>query len=170
MMKTHQESHSSPILVHGNFSRVSQITRKVIHKYVSADGTETQELTVEGSHQEMVHIEEGDAVSRVIKRTVLRSEGDQKEVRQCCVEIAQLSYVPKFSAAVLFYIYIASGAGSGKKKRKENQCQVKLEVCKLLLLLFIFALYTIHKHHVLLSTIVCGLLYWGLMGRLQADQ
>lgn len=47
---------------------------------MSADGTETQEVTVEGSHQEMVQIEEGDAVSRVIKRTVLRSEGDQKEV------------------------------------------------------------------------------------------
>lgn len=52
----------------------------MIHKYVSPDGTETQEVTVEGSRQEMVHIEEGDAVSRVIKRTVLHSEGDQKEV------------------------------------------------------------------------------------------
>lgn len=47
---------------------------------MSPDGTETQEVTVEGSRQEMVHIEEGDAVSRVIKRTVLHSEGDQKEV------------------------------------------------------------------------------------------
>ncbi|XP_075890000.1 ankyrin-2b isoform X4 [Nelusetta ayraudi] len=64
---------------HGNMV-VKKITRKVIHKYVSADGTETQEVTVEGSCQEMVQIEEGDAVSRVIKRTVLRSEGDQKEL------------------------------------------------------------------------------------------
>lgn len=62
----------------------------MIHKYVSADGTETQEVTVEGSHQETVLIEEGDAVSRVIKRTVLRSEGDQKEVRRR-VHIALLS-------------------------------------------------------------------------------
>lgn len=57
-----------------------QITRKVIRKYVSPDGTETQEVTIEGSQQEMVQIEEGDAISRVIKRTVLHSEGDQKEV------------------------------------------------------------------------------------------
>lgn len=57
-----------------------QITRKVIRKYVSPDGMETQEVTIEGSHQETVQIEEGDTVSRVVKRTVLRSEGDQKEV------------------------------------------------------------------------------------------
>lgn len=72
---------------------------------MSADGTETQEVTVEGSRQEMVQIEEGDAVSRVIKRTVLRSEGDQKEVRQYCVKIVRL----------LFYIYIACGASSGRQ-------------------------------------------------------
>ncbi|XP_042368568.1 ankyrin-2b isoform X1 [Plectropomus leopardus] len=59
---------------------VKKITRKVIRKYVSADGMETQEVTVEGSHQESVQIEEGDSVSRVVKRTVLHSEGDQKEL------------------------------------------------------------------------------------------
>lgn len=47
---------------------------------MSADGMETREVTIEGSHQEMVQIEEGDTVSRVVKRTVLHSEGDQKEV------------------------------------------------------------------------------------------
>lgn len=35
---------------------------------------------MEGSQQEPVPIQEGDTVSRVIKRTVLRSEGDRKEV------------------------------------------------------------------------------------------
>lgn len=63
-----------------SFCPVHQITRKVIRKYVSADGMETQEVTIEGSHQETVQIEEGDAVSRVVKRTVLHSDGDQKEV------------------------------------------------------------------------------------------
>ncbi|CAB1452657.1 unnamed protein product [Pleuronectes platessa] len=57
-----------------------KITRKVIRKYVSADGMESQEVTIEGSHQETVQIEEGDTVSRVVKRTVLHSEGDQKEL------------------------------------------------------------------------------------------
>lgn len=42
---------------------------------------ETQEVTIEGSRQESIQIEEGDAVSKVVKRTVLHSEGDQKEVR-----------------------------------------------------------------------------------------
>ncbi|XP_056882694.1 ankyrin-2b isoform X21 [Takifugu flavidus] len=64
---------------HGNMV-VKKITRKVIHKYVSADGTQTQEVSMEGSQQEPVPIQEGDSVSRVIKRTVLRSEGDQKEL------------------------------------------------------------------------------------------
>uniref|UniRef100_A0A4W6E6E5 Ankyrin 2 n=1 Tax=Lates calcarifer TaxID=8187 RepID=A0A4W6E6E5_LATCA len=64
---------------HGNMV-VKKITRKVIRKYVSADGMETQEVTIEGSHQETVQIEEGDSVSKVVKRTVLHSEGDQKEV------------------------------------------------------------------------------------------
>ncbi|XP_055362832.1 ankyrin-2b isoform X23 [Betta splendens] len=59
---------------------VKKITRKVIRKYVSADGMETQEVTVEGSHQETVQIEEGDSVSRVVRRTVLHSEGDQQEL------------------------------------------------------------------------------------------
>ncbi|XP_034712287.1 ankyrin-2b isoform X17 [Etheostoma cragini] len=64
---------------HGNMV-VKKITRKVIRKYVSADGMETQEVTIEGSHQETVQVEEGDSVSRVVKRTVLHSEGDQREL------------------------------------------------------------------------------------------
>ncbi|CAN9509792.1 unnamed protein product [Ophioblennius macclurei] len=64
---------------HGNMV-VKKITRKVIRKYVSPDGMESQEVTIEGSHQETVQIEESDNVSRVVKRTVLRSGGDQKEL------------------------------------------------------------------------------------------
>ncbi|XP_069576813.1 ankyrin-2-like isoform X2 [Brachyistius frenatus] len=64
---------------HGNMV-VKKITRKVIRKYVSPDGMETQEVTIEGSQQETVQIEEGDTVSRVVKRTVLHSDGDQKEL------------------------------------------------------------------------------------------
>uniref|UniRef100_A0AAV2KRE4 Ankyrin-2 n=1 Tax=Knipowitschia caucasica TaxID=637954 RepID=A0AAV2KRE4_KNICA len=64
---------------HGNLV-VKKITRKVVRKYVSPDGLETQEVTIEGSKQDMVRIEEGDTVSRVVKRTVLHSEGEQKEL------------------------------------------------------------------------------------------
>ncbi|XP_072314628.1 ankyrin-2b isoform X1 [Eucyclogobius newberryi] len=64
---------------HGNMV-IKKITRKVIRKYVSPDGLETQEVTIEGSKQDMVRIEEGDTVSRVVKRTVLHSEGEQREL------------------------------------------------------------------------------------------
>ncbi|XP_043953054.1 ankyrin-2b isoform X12 [Gambusia affinis] len=64
---------------HGNMV-VKKITRKVIRKCMSPDGSETQEVSIEGSHQEMVKIEEGDSVSSVAKRTVLHSKGEQKEL------------------------------------------------------------------------------------------
>ncbi|XP_055756400.1 ankyrin-2-like isoform X2 [Salvelinus fontinalis] len=64
---------------HGNMV-VKKITRKVIRKYFSPDGVEREEVTVEGSHQEMVSVEEGDVFSKVVKRTVVRSEGDQTEL------------------------------------------------------------------------------------------
>nr|XP_046174802.1 ankyrin-2-like isoform X4 [Oncorhynchus gorbuscha] len=64
---------------HGNLV-VKKITRKVIRKYFSPDGVEREEVTVEGSHQEMVSVEEGDGFSKVVKRTVVRSEGDQTEL------------------------------------------------------------------------------------------
>uniref|UniRef100_A0A8C7ZBZ5 Ankyrin 2 n=1 Tax=Oryzias sinensis TaxID=183150 RepID=A0A8C7ZBZ5_9TELE len=62
---------------HGNMV-VKKITRKVIRKYVSPDGLETQEVTVEGSQQEALQIQEGDALSRVVKRTVIH-KSDRKQ-------------------------------------------------------------------------------------------
>ncbi|XP_029615703.1 ankyrin-2 [Salmo trutta] len=59
---------------------VKKITRKVIRKYFSPDGVEREEVTVQGSQQEIVSVEEGDAFSKVVKRTVVRSEGDQTEL------------------------------------------------------------------------------------------
>nr|XP_046185404.1 ankyrin-2-like isoform X3 [Oncorhynchus gorbuscha] len=59
---------------------VKKITRKVIRKYFSPDGVEREEVTVQGSQQEMVSVEEGDGFSKVVKRTVVRSEGDQTEL------------------------------------------------------------------------------------------
>ncbi|XP_062334483.1 ankyrin-2-like isoform X2 [Osmerus eperlanus] len=59
---------------------VKKVTRKIIRKCVSADGMEQEEVTVEGSPQGSVSVAEGDSYSRVVKRTVLRSEGDHTEV------------------------------------------------------------------------------------------
>ncbi|KAG7261371.1 hypothetical protein CRUP_004136 [Coryphaenoides rupestris] len=59
---------------------IIQTTRKVIRKYVFADGVERQDVSMEGAGQEVVQVEEGDVFSRVVKRTVVRSHGDQKEL------------------------------------------------------------------------------------------
>ncbi|XP_056318169.1 ankyrin-2b isoform X2 [Danio aesculapii] len=59
---------------------VKKITRKVIRKYVSADGVEREEVMLEGPQQEAVSVDEADSFSKVVKRTVVRSGGDQTEV------------------------------------------------------------------------------------------
>lgn len=59
---------------------VKKVTRKVIRRFVSADGTEREEVTVQGPPQEPVRIEDGDGYSKVIKRVVLRSDTQQSEV------------------------------------------------------------------------------------------
>nr|XP_021333174.1 ankyrin-2 isoform X26 [Danio rerio] len=59
---------------------VKKITRKVIRKYVSADGVEREEVMLEGPQQEAVTVDEADSFSKVVKRTVVRSGGDQTEV------------------------------------------------------------------------------------------
>ncbi|XP_051757277.1 ankyrin-2b isoform X1 [Ctenopharyngodon idella] len=59
---------------------VKKITRKVIRKYVSADGVEREEVMLEGPQQEAVAVDEADGFSKVVKRTVVKSGGDQTEV------------------------------------------------------------------------------------------
>uniref|UniRef100_A0AAR2KDU0 Ankyrin 2 n=1 Tax=Pygocentrus nattereri TaxID=42514 RepID=A0AAR2KDU0_PYGNA len=59
---------------------VKKITRKIIRKYVSADGVEREEVMVEGGQQEAITVDEADSFSKVVKRTVVRSGGDQTEV------------------------------------------------------------------------------------------
>ncbi|XP_039702828.1 ankyrin-2 isoform X7 [Pteropus medius] len=59
---------------------VKKVTRKVIRRYVSSDGTKKEEVTMQGLPQEPVSVEEGDGYSRVVKRVVLRSDTEQSEV------------------------------------------------------------------------------------------
>lgn len=56
------------------------MTRKVIRRCVSSDGVEKEQVRVDGSEQQPVIVEQGDGYSRVMKRTVLKSEGHQTEV------------------------------------------------------------------------------------------
>uniref|UniRef100_A0A8C6BH70 Ankyrin 2 n=1 Tax=Monodon monoceros TaxID=40151 RepID=A0A8C6BH70_MONMO len=57
-----------------------KVTRKIIRRYVSSDGTEKEEITTQGTPQDPINIEEGDGYSKVIKRLVLKSDTEQSEV------------------------------------------------------------------------------------------
>ncbi|XP_021102253.1 ankyrin-2 isoform X6 [Heterocephalus glaber] len=59
---------------------VKKVTRKIIRRYVSSDGTEKEEITMQGTPQQPVNIEGGDGYSKVIKRVVLKSDAEQSEV------------------------------------------------------------------------------------------
>ncbi|XP_076431074.1 ankyrin-2 isoform X36 [Peromyscus maniculatus bairdii] len=58
---------------------VKKVTRKIIRRYVSSDGMEKEEITMQGTPQEPVSIEDGDSYSKVIKRVVLKSDTQQSE-------------------------------------------------------------------------------------------
>nr|XP_031323245.1 ankyrin-2 isoform X50 [Camelus dromedarius] len=59
---------------------VKKVTRKIIRRYVSSDGIEKEEITMQGMPQDPVNIEEGDGYSKVIKRIILKSDMEQSEV------------------------------------------------------------------------------------------
>ncbi|XP_036708050.1 ankyrin-2 isoform X16 [Balaenoptera musculus] len=59
---------------------IKKVTRKIIRRYVSSDGTEKEEITMQGTPQDPINIEEGDGYSKVIKRIVLKSDTEQSEV------------------------------------------------------------------------------------------
>ncbi|XP_042553505.1 ankyrin-2 isoform X3 [Dipodomys spectabilis] len=59
---------------------VKKVTRKIIRRYVASDGTEKEEITMQGMPQEPISIEDGDGYSKVIKRVVLKSDTEQSEV------------------------------------------------------------------------------------------
>lgn len=48
---------------------------------MSSDGTEKEEVTMQGTPQGPISIEEGDGYSKVMKRIVLKSDTEQSEVR-----------------------------------------------------------------------------------------
>ncbi|XP_072717287.1 ankyrin-2 isoform X1 [Ciconia boyciana] len=59
---------------------LEKVTRKIIRRYVSPDGTEKEEVLMQGTPQKPVTVEEGDGYSKVVKRVVLKSDGEQSEV------------------------------------------------------------------------------------------
>ncbi|XP_037686422.1 ankyrin-2 isoform X2 [Choloepus didactylus] len=59
---------------------VKKVTRKIIRRYISPDGSEKEEITMQGMPQDPIDIEEGDGYSKVIKRVVLKSDTEQSEV------------------------------------------------------------------------------------------
>ncbi|NWZ56744.1 ANK2 protein, partial [Haliaeetus albicilla] len=58
---------------------VKKVTRKIIRRYVSPDGTEKEEVLMQGTPQKPVTVEGGDGYSKVVKRVVLKSDSEQSE-------------------------------------------------------------------------------------------
>ncbi|XP_077611122.1 ankyrin-2 [Crocuta crocuta] len=75
---------------------VKKVTRKIIRRYVASDGTEKEEVTMQGMAQGPISIEEGDGYSKVMKRIVLKSDTEQSEVTLC--EPSILSSTSQFQA------------------------------------------------------------------------
>uniref|UniRef100_A0A8C9UE35 Ankyrin 2 n=1 Tax=Serinus canaria TaxID=9135 RepID=A0A8C9UE35_SERCA len=59
---------------------VKKVTRKIIRRYVAPDGTEKEEVLMQGAPQAPVTVQEGDGYSKVVKRVVLRSDSEHSEV------------------------------------------------------------------------------------------
>ncbi|XP_053110657.1 ankyrin-2 isoform X29 [Hemicordylus capensis] len=59
---------------------VKKITRKIIRRFVLPDGTEKEEVVMQGEPQEPIKVEEGDGYSKILKRVVLKSDSEQSEV------------------------------------------------------------------------------------------
>nr|XP_033811838.1 ankyrin-2 isoform X25 [Geotrypetes seraphini] len=59
---------------------IKKVTRKIIRRCISPDGTEKEEVIVHGTPEDPFTVEERDVFSRVLKRTVLKSDSEQSEV------------------------------------------------------------------------------------------
>lgn len=81
----------------------AQVTRKVIRKFVSADGVEREEVMLEGPRQEAVAVDEADGFSKVVKRTVVKSGGDQTEVGILCSVQSQADTCSCTSTALVIW-------------------------------------------------------------------
>uniref|UniRef100_A0A8C9N8F4 Ankyrin 2 n=1 Tax=Serinus canaria TaxID=9135 RepID=A0A8C9N8F4_SERCA len=75
---------------------VKKVTRKIIRRYVAPDGTEKEEVLMQGAPQAPVTVQEGDGYSKVVKRVVLRSDSEHSEVTLS--EPAILSSASKFQS------------------------------------------------------------------------
>ncbi|XP_048159972.1 ankyrin-2-like isoform X16 [Corvus hawaiiensis] len=75
---------------------VKKVTRKIIRRFVAPDGTEKEEVVMQGTPQAPVTVEEGDGYSKVVKRVVLKSDSEHSEVTLS--EPAVLSSASKFQS------------------------------------------------------------------------
>uniref|UniRef100_A0A663FBQ9 Ankyrin 2 n=1 Tax=Aquila chrysaetos chrysaetos TaxID=223781 RepID=A0A663FBQ9_AQUCH len=79
---------------------VKKVTRKIIRRYVSPDGTEKEEVLMQGTPQKPVTVEEGDGYSKVVKRVVLKSDSEESEVRSS----AFLAMVQSSSTPTAYFV------------------------------------------------------------------
>ncbi|XP_069782802.1 ankyrin-2-like isoform X3 [Narcine bancroftii] len=64
---------------HGN-TIVKKVTRKIIRRVVSPDGTVKEAVVMQGAEQDAIRIDDGDRYSKVLKRTVVKSDSEQSEM------------------------------------------------------------------------------------------
>lgn len=69
---------------------LAQVTRKVIRKCVSADGVQHDEMSAEGGPQGSFGAADEGSYSKVLTRTIVKSEGDHTEV---CVLLVSPSVI-----------------------------------------------------------------------------
>ncbi|XP_023782215.1 ankyrin-2 [Cyanistes caeruleus] len=70
---------------------VKKVTRKIIRRCVAPDGTEKEEVLMQGTPQAPVTVQEGDGYSKVVKRVVLKSGSEHSEVGCALPAVAQSS-------------------------------------------------------------------------------
>lgn len=75
----HLTSDQRPVYLY-----LPQVTRKIIRKCISEEGVEDEWAPSKGDPQGNISMTEGDGYSKVVKRTVIRSEGDHSEVCAVC--------------------------------------------------------------------------------------
>uniref|UniRef100_A0A8C3NKC6 Uncharacterized protein n=1 Tax=Geospiza parvula TaxID=87175 RepID=A0A8C3NKC6_GEOPR len=63
---------------------VKKVTRKIIRRYIAPDGTEKEEVLMQGAPQAPIPVEEGDGYSKVVKRVVLKSDSEHSEAKNIC--------------------------------------------------------------------------------------
>lgn len=106
LLVTHVPFATYVINQHPVYLYLPQVTRKIIRKCISEEGVEHELASSEGDPQGTVSMTEGDGYSKVVKRTVIKSEGDHSEV--CAVYHVCVLKMPIFLLVALHQLQFSA--------------------------------------------------------------